>query len=130
MHSQIKFFVFLAIIFCLTLAGIFFTANDYQNNPDIFLQDRLDSLSNKDVKPDERYYQEFQAAEYLYKNGKYEEAKNHFSNVYKKYPTISKGYIKLEAELYILKCGEKIRDIQKNGYDTEIKVKNYYKTVD
>lgn len=125
MQASAKKIIFILLFLAATFYFIFFTANDYQNKPDLFLEEKIDTLSNSDVSITDKFYNEFQAGEYCYKNGEFEKANAYFKRVYENYPTVSKGYIKLEAKKYMVKIIQILAEQNKNGTDTEVYVKKY-----
>ncbi|GEM_PF-4437233 len=130
MHPNILKMGLILLVVGMAVYAIFFSANDYQNDPDRFLKLKQANLQSDAYSNDKKFYEEYNAGEYAYKNQKYEEASRHFHNVYFNYPRMPKGQLKLSALHYINRIKFILEDRQKNGPDTETKVKQYYKTVD
>ncbi|HON57264.1 MAG TPA: hypothetical protein PLJ38_09605, partial [bacterium] len=103
----------IGIILLIIGAGIyviFFSAEEYQNNPDYFLINKDASIKSSVVTLEKKFHDEYQMALYLYKTKRYEEAYNHFYNVYHRYPTIPKSQIHLDAQMYMILCSKRIEE--------------------
>jgi len=128
MHPNIIKFSVIFIVIAGVLFCIFFTANEYQNYPDIYLEKKLATLKNSVAPEPQKFYDEYDAACYAFKNEKYELAYQHFYNVYHKYPTVAKGQLHLNAQLYMIKINQILDDRAKNGIEDRTRVKKYYES--
>jgi hypothetical protein len=128
MENKIFKIGFVLIALGLAVYVVFFTANDFQNNPDKFKELKLRELHNPLGTREIKFIDEFNLAQFLEKNGQLKEALKHYKNVYYNYPDVPKGEINLQAIHSINRLGKEIAEKQKlqmSLSDTEQLLKNY-----
>ncbi|MBP7652048.1 hypothetical protein KA977_01415 [Candidatus Dependentiae bacterium] len=130
MHPSVVRIGFILLILGLSVYAVFFSANDYQNDPDRFLELKEKNIKSDAQSIDQKFYDEYNAGEYAFKNQKYEIAQTHFHNVYYNYKHIPKEQLKLSALHYINRIKYILEERRKNGIDTETKVKNYFESIE
>jgi len=126
MHPAVLKISVILISIGLAVFFVFFSANDYQNNPDLFLERKIANIESQVIPVSQKFYEEYEAGEYCLKNNRLQEAYNHFYNVYYNYPTISKGYLKLKSYYYINDLRHRLKIYKEQGPDTEVLVKKYF----
>jgi hypothetical protein len=123
------------IVFLFILAAsvyvIFFTAEDYQKNPDLFAEKKKVSINNPANTEEKKFLDEYELGEYLFKNGELEKAYQHFRRVYYHYYDVPKSILKLNSLHYMKEIAKRLEEkANMDQSDTNLRIKKYFENLD